>query len=119
VLQRKGQLDAAIGEYRAALRLQAWPAAALYSLNLSAALLAKGELDGAIGSGRTAVRSQPQNADADFNLGLALKAKGEFDGGLAAFRYDVAQLLDRAGDLDGAIGEYRAMLASRPTHAST
>ena len=50
--------------------------AALYCLNLSAALLVKGELDGAVGSGRTAIRLQPENADAHYNLGLALKAKG-------------------------------------------
>jgi Flp pilus assembly protein TadD len=74
-LQAKGDLEGAIAEYRAALRLH--PNDVLAHFNLGTCLQAKEDIDGAIVEYRTALRLDPTYALAHTNLGKALQAKGD------------------------------------------
>ncbi|MCH7705093.1 MAG: tetratricopeptide repeat protein, partial [Planctomycetes bacterium] len=76
-LKDKGELDAAIEHYNAALRID--PEGAGAHNNLGGALRAKGELDAAIEHYNAALRIDPDYADAHNNLGIALQAKGDLD----------------------------------------
>ena len=76
--------DAAIAEYRAALRIQ--PDLAAAHANLGIALQAKGDLDEAIAEYRTVIRLCLDYAAAHTNLGIVLKAKGDLDGAIAEYR---------------------------------
>ncbi|WP_214175835.1 tetratricopeptide repeat protein [Geomobilimonas luticola] len=71
-------LDAAIGEFRKALRINPNYAEAHY--NLGIALAMKGELDMAIREFREALRIHPGDAKANYNLGVALEQKRQLLG---------------------------------------
>ena len=120
-LDNKGDLEAAIREYREALRLNQNNDLAHY--NLGMALDDKGDLEGAIGEYRAAVRLNPGNENAHTNLGSALYKKGNVDAAIAEYReglrlnpendsahYNLGIALGAKGNLEGAIAETRAAL---------
>ena len=69
-LQNIGELEGAIAEYRAALRLNPSHAKAHY--NLRVVLQSKRDLEGAIAEYRAALRLNPNDLNAHTNLGVAL-----------------------------------------------
>jgi tetratricopeptide (TPR) repeat protein len=128
VLQGKGDLDGAAGEYRLAIRLD--PKREAAHSNLGLALQAQHDLEGAIAEFRHAVTLNPQSAHAHAGLGTALWDRGDRDEALAEFRRALAidskdvnarlnlgSALKALNDLPGAITEYRRALAIDPRHA--
>jgi tetratricopeptide (TPR) repeat protein len=95
-LREHGQLDEALGYYRAALALR--PKVSAVHNNFANALQAKGRLDDAIAHFRQAIQLDPKHALAHYNLGIALQAQGR---------------------LDEAIAEYRQSLRLQPDHAES
>lgn len=94
-LQNIGDLQGAIAEYRAALRLNPSHASAHY--NLGVVLQSKRDLEGAVAEYRAALRLNPNDLNAHTNLGVALQT---------------------TGDLEGAIAEYHTALRLDPNHAN-
>ena len=126
-LDNKGDLDAAIREYREALRLN--PNNDLAHYNLGLALDDKGDLEGAIGEYREAVRLNPGNENAHNNLGSALYKKGNVDAAIAQYRealrlnpendsahYNLGIALGTKGTLEEAIAETRAAVRLNPNN---
>jgi serine/threonine protein kinase/Flp pilus assembly protein TadD len=117
-LERKGQLDEAIAEYREALRLNKDYSYA--QNNLGIALHNNGRPDEAIAEFREALRLNKDHAQVHYNLGHALQDKGQLDEAITEYREAVrlhkdfpaahsnlgAALADM-GRLDEAIAEYR------------
>jgi tetratricopeptide (TPR) repeat protein len=127
-LDNKGDLEAAIGEYREALRLNPNNDSAHYNLGL--ALDDKGDLEGAIAEYREALRLNPGNENAHNNLGSALYKKGNVDAAIAEYReslrlnpendsahYNLGIALGAKGTLDAAVAETRAALRLNPNSA--
>jgi eukaryotic-like serine/threonine-protein kinase len=128
-LAGKGQADAAIDEFRAALKLQPDDAAAHY--NLGTALACRGQVDAAIDEYRAAIRLKPANALAHLGLGTALASKGQVDAAIAEYRAALKHQPDDAaahlnlgtaltckGQADAAIAEFRAALKLQPDDAA-
>jgi len=93
-LDNKGNLDAAIAEYREGLRLNPENDSAHY--NLGIALGAEGTLGGAIAETRTAVQLKPNDA---------------------LLHYSLAFWLEKQGDDQAALGEYRTAFALNPENS--
>src|SRR5438132_8467712 len=74
-LQNIGDLEGAVAEYRAALRLNRSHANAHY--NLGVVLQSKRDLEGAITEYHTALRLKPSHANAHYNLGVVLQDIGK------------------------------------------
>ena len=83
-LDAEGQYDAAIAEYKEAIRLK--PDYALGRNNLGNALDDKGQHDAAIAEYTEAIRLNPDMAEAHFNLGIALNAKGQHAAAIAEYK---------------------------------
>jgi Tfp pilus assembly protein PilF len=83
MLQAKDKLDAAIGEYEAAVRLR--PADAAANNALGAALVAAGHPEQGVGYLRTALKARPDYFEGHYNLGLALAGQGDFEGATREF----------------------------------
>jgi serine/threonine protein kinase len=90
----KGDLDGAIADYDAAIRLD--PKFTLAYYNRGIARADKGDLDGAMADYDAAIRLDPKHARAYYNRGIAREGKG---------------------DLDGAIDDYDAAIRLDPKHA--
>jgi Flp pilus assembly protein TadD len=127
-LHENGDLETAIAEYRAALRL--FPDDPLSHLQLGLALRDKGDIDGAIGAYRMTLHLRPHDPDAHYLLGTAYSDKGQLDASIAEFRsaiklkpgFDVAHnnlghVLEQRGDLNEAIAEYRIAAKLQPRDA--
>ena len=84
VLAEKGDLDAAIAEFRQAVQQKPDDVDAHY--NLGIALHSKGDLEGAISEFREAIRLKPDFTRAHINLGNTLDDKGDRDGAIAEYR---------------------------------
>ena len=93
-LNAQGRIDEAIGEYRAAIRIQ--PAAVAYK-SLGAAYQAKGFLTEAAEQYAHAVRLQPGDADAHSLLAAAYAESGLMDKAIEHFRMAVQLQPDSAG----------------------
>jgi tetratricopeptide (TPR) repeat protein len=117
-LAQQGKLDAAIAEYRAAIRLD--PGLRDAHLNLGNALMKQEKLDEAVAEYLTAVRLLPDVAVAHYNLGNALMKLKKFDEAVAEYRTairlqpsyaeahcNLAQVLSRQGDFAGSLDMYR------------
>lgn len=76
-LQMRGDIDAAIHEYEAALRIN--PNCRNGQANLEIALIATREREAAIRLYREMIQINPNNANAHSNLGSALAGKGNLD----------------------------------------
>jgi tetratricopeptide (TPR) repeat protein len=125
----KGDLEAALAEYRTALRLKPDFTAAHNSLGI--ALKARKDLDGAIAEYRLAIGLKPGFAMAHYNLGNALKARGDLDEAIAEYRAstridpeytdahgNLGAALQDKGDIDGAIAEFATVLKIKPNDAT-
>ncbi len=75
--QTRGQLGAALGSYRDALRIE--PKNATARNSVAAVLLAQEHVPEAIAELRTALASDPGYANARYNLARSLAAMGDFD----------------------------------------
>jgi tetratricopeptide (TPR) repeat protein len=84
LLFNKGNLDAAIQEYREALRIN--PNYIDARRNLGLALFDKGNLDAAIQEYRKVLQVNPNNTDTHYNLGRALYKKGDLDAAIREFQ---------------------------------
>jgi Flp pilus assembly protein TadD len=127
-LAGRGQLDAAIDEFRTALRLS--PDDALAHSNLGAALTSKGDLEGAIAEYRAALKAAFDDGPSHLGLGAALARQGKVDGAIDEFRIglrlqpedepahlNLGTALAGRGELDAAIDEFRTALRLRPGDA--
>jgi tetratricopeptide (TPR) repeat protein len=84
----RGNMDAAIRNYRIALETDSGSVDAL--INLGNALKSKGELDAAIDVYQSALDREPRNANAHNSLGTVLRAKGDVDAAILRYRYAIA-----------------------------
>ncbi|MBZ5681221.1 MAG: tetratricopeptide repeat protein [Acidobacteriia bacterium] len=84
MLQARGKLDDALGEYTAALRLR--PDDATANNGMGAALLAAEQPDKATPYLLAALKSRPDYFDAHYNLGYALISQNDFEGAAMQFR---------------------------------
>lgn len=125
----RGNLDAALADYRRAADLDPKYAMAYY--NLGNALEAKGDLIGALAAYTRAIEIDPQYEQAYSNRGSVRKVKRDFDGAIADFDqairlrpawadayYNRANTRKAKGDFDGALKDYTSALALDPDHAS-
>src|SRR5205807_848437 len=125
-LAAKGDLEGAIVEFRAALRIN--PNFFEAHNNLGNALLEHVDVEDAIAEYRAALRINPNFAEPHYNLGkVLLEAKGDVEGALAECRAalrinpnfaeahgNLGNALRAKGDAEGAIAEYRAALRINP-----
>jgi Tfp pilus assembly protein PilF len=84
----QGAVDEAIGEFRAAVRLD--PGSADGHNNLGIAYARRRMPDEAIRAFQEAIRIMPNHADAHYNLGLVYQGKGEIDPALREYRQALA-----------------------------
>ena len=89
MLQAKNDLDGAIKEYEAAVRLR--PQDATGNNALGAALLAAGHGEKAVAFLEAALKTRPDYFDAHYNLGMALAGQNDFEG--AAQQFQIASKL--------------------------
>jgi len=117
-LQRKGQLDDAMAEYREAIRLRTDDA--VTHNNLGTILFARARLAEAIAEFREAVRLKQDFFEAYCNLGGALGGSGQFDDAIVTLRtairlksdyamshYNLGGVLYRKGRAGEAVAELR------------
>src|SRR6266566_4692016 len=127
-LLEQGNVDEAIAEHRAALRIN--PQYAEAHNYLGNALEDQGKLDEAVNEYREALRINPGLAAAHNNLGVALLRRGELDEAIAEYRealrinanydeahYNLGVALSDQGKLDEAVAEYREALRIDPSFA--
>ena len=121
-------MEAAIAEYRTALRLK--PDHALHHSNLGHALREQGKLHDATADYRAAVRLAPDDAACRNDLGNALRQQAKFEEGVAELRAALRLKPDFAdahsnlglallaqGKLDEAVAELRTALRLKPEYA--
>jgi len=128
-LEKEGRVDAAIAEYREAIKETPYHADSHY--NLGRLLAAKGDHQGARAEFLQAIQLRPNDPDYHNNLGLELKNAGDLEG--AARQYGDALKLDPSRPeahlnlgnlfylqrkLDAAEKEYRAALKLKPENAA-
>lgn len=122
----KGDIKAAIEEYRKAIRLK--PDYAEAHSKLGAALCDSGDLDAGALECREAIRLKPDDFAAIYHLGNALYQKGDFSGAIAQYRAvirlkpdllearnNLGNTLYRIRDLNGAIAEFQELIQLAPT----
>jgi protein O-GlcNAc transferase len=132
-LWQQGEFAAAAQELRAAVQAKPDYAEAYYTLG--SVLKQKGDLQPAADALREAIRLQPDFAGAHTNLGAVLRQLGDAEGAAAESRRGLELLKQKsseqaatfatnsgrkllnAGDLDGAISQFRASIQSLPTYA--
>ncbi len=132
-LWQQGDLPGAAEELRAAIGAKPDYAEAHYTLG--SVLKQKGELQPAADALREAIRLQPDFAGAHTNLGAVLRQLGDDDGAAvesrkgmdllkkksseqaATFATNSGRRLLNAGDLDGAILQFRSAIQSLPGYA--
>ena len=130
-LYDQGDLDGAMRECRAALRLD--PQSASAHFLMGEVFGAKNSTDDEISEYRAAIRIDPKLADAHLSLGRALQSKkNDLEGAIAEYRASLRVYPDRfyansfrahsmlgsalaqKGDLDGAIVEFRRAISIKP-----
>ena len=129
--RRSEELDAALEELKAAVRLA--PAAPHFHAALGQLLVDRQQLQPALDSLRKAVELSPSNPTDpmySYDLGLALRLAGDLDGAEAQFRAALKKtpahgfarralglVLRQKGDLEGAASELRAAVEILPVDA--
>ncbi len=119
-----GQLDAAIADFDAAIKIR--PVSSMFS-NRGNARQRKGDLQGALADYSKAIRLAPKSAHALNNRGLLFKQMRRFDAAIADYRRalsinpryvlvhnNLAGALRAKGDLAGAIREYKHTIQLNP-----
>ncbi|MCE5267717.1 MAG: tetratricopeptide repeat protein [Planctomycetaceae bacterium] len=96
------ELDRAMGEYRAAIRIK--PGYAEAHFNLGVALADSGDYRGAIDEYRVAIRIEPDYAYALNNLGHALAVEGQLDEAMRCCQRAI-EILPRFAEAHFSIGE--------------
>ena len=107
MLQAKDKLDAAIGEYEAAVRLRSADAAANNALG--AALVAAGHPEQGVGYLQTAIKARPDYFEGHYNLGLALAGQSHFEGAAREFKLAL-QIQPNDADVEANLGAALAEL---------
>jgi tetratricopeptide (TPR) repeat protein len=123
----RGEVDAAMAHYRAALAVK--PDDAFAFNNLGHAIAAQGDMNAAITQFQAALRAEPANAEARSNLGNAFAAQGRLEDAVAQYRVvlelrpryadahnNLANALAMLGRTDEAVAHYRAALAIDPAY---
>jgi len=111
MLQAKNDLEGAIGEFAAAVRLR--PQDATGNNALGAALVAAGHQDQAIGYLQAALKSRPDYFDAHYNLGFALAGQNDLQGAAEQFRVAL-QLQPQDAAVEANLGVALAQLGRYP-----
>jgi tetratricopeptide (TPR) repeat protein len=127
-LDKKGQTDGAISQFKAAIRLKPDGADAYY--NLGNALLNQGQTDEAISQFKAAIHLKPDDALARNNLGNALDKKGQSDEAISQFKaairlkpdyadahYNLGVALFKKGQSDEAISQFQETIRLKPDDA--
>ena len=127
-LANQGDLDAAIHEYQAALRIN--PEYAKAHNNLGFAFTGKGNLDAAIREYREALRINPTDINVHNNLGFSFAGQGNLDAATREFQEalrinpndtdahnNLGITFAGKGNLDAAIHEYQEALRIDPDNA--
>jgi spermidine synthase len=125
-LMNGGQLDQAIAEFREALRVDPYSAAAHWHLGQALASRAQ---DGAIEHLRRSVELGPDNSASQHDLGMALLRAGQYDEAMDHLRKALPSMPDAAvaynslgvglvsrGKLAEAIDQFREAIRLRPTY---
>jgi tetratricopeptide (TPR) repeat protein len=133
-LWQQGDFAAAAEELRAAIRAKPDYAEAYYTLGT--VLKQKGELQDAVLALREAIRMQPEFAGAHTTLATVLRQLGDAEGAAAEsragaeiakqktgeqaalFATNSGRRLLNAGDIEGAISQFRAAISSSPNYAA-
>ncbi|MDE1915237.1 MAG: tetratricopeptide repeat protein [Sphingomonadales bacterium] len=126
---RTGSAESALHSFRRAIEIDPHYVAA--RVNVAGLLLTMGDIDEAERMCREILQRQPNQAEAHNTLGLALMKRNRPAEAAKAFRaaldarteYDEAALnlgnaLFELGDQDGAIAQYRSIIARSPDHAA-
>jgi protein O-mannosyl-transferase len=128
ILARKGQIDEAIGQFQAAIRLKPDYAMAHYDLGI--ALGQKGQIDESISHYEEAIRLKPDYAMAQNNLGYTLLWKGQIDEAISHFQEAIRLKPDyamahnslgiafgRKGQINEAISHFQEAIRLKPDYA--
>ena len=128
VLEKQGQVDAAIKSYRQSLELSPGYSSAL--LNLGKLLAETGQFAEAVACYQEALRVRPGYADAHNNLGAALASLGRIEKAVAHYQealrirpdfagahLNLGVALAGRGQVDEAIGHYQKALKIQPDYA--
>ena len=133
ILWQQGDLDAAVAELQAAIHAKPDYAEAYYTLGT--VLKQQSKLQDAAAALRQAIRLEPDFAGAHTTLAAVLRqlgdtaaaseeartgaalAKRKTDLQASVFATNSGKRLRKAGDLDGAISQYRAAINSTPAYA--
>ncbi len=111
MLQAKDKLDAAIGEYEAAVRLR--PEDATANNALGAALVGVGHAERGVGYLQAALKVRPDYFDAHYNLAFALAQQNDFEGASQQFRLAL-QLQPQDANAEANLGAALAQLGRFP-----
>jgi len=125
LFSEKGQLDLAIAQFEATLRIR--PGFAEGHYNMALALDRSGRRDEAIAQYREALRLEPNYADAHYNLANTLLVAGRLPEAIEEYEFalrlrpdganvhnNLAIALNRSGRRDEAIAHYREALRLKP-----
>ena len=111
MLQAKDQMEAAIGEYEAAVRLR--PQDATANNALGAALVGAGHPERGVGYLQAALKVRPDYFDARYNLGFALAQQNDFEGASQQFQLAL-RLQPRDANVEANLGAALANLGRFP-----
>jgi tetratricopeptide (TPR) repeat protein len=125
LLNAQGNYDAAIPEFRQALRLM--PDLTRAHFGLGEALQGKGDLDGAMAEYKTVLSRYPDDPDTHTSMGTLLQKKGDLDGAIAEYRtalrqrpddalthFNLGTALSTKGQVEAAVTEYRTAIRLNP-----
>jgi len=128
VLEKQGQVDAAVKSYRQAVELLPDYSSAL--LNLGKLLVETGQFAEAAARCQEALRIRPNLVEAHFSLGAALAGLGRIDEAVAQYQealrirpdfveahFNLGAALADRGQVDQAIAHYQKVLEIKPDHA--
>jgi protein O-mannosyl-transferase len=131
-LERKGQTNEAVSQYREAIRLK--PAYVDSHYNLGNLLLKQGQTDEAISQFQEVIRLKPADVSADvdtfYNLGSAFYKKGQMDEAskqlqevihlkpdYAEAHYSLGMIFSLKGLMDEAIKQFQEVIRLKPDYA--